>query len=768
MRFSSPLPAEEELGDRPFLAVLAEIRRALLDHALDDGLHLAAHLLANAFAPAHVEMWLADQTPSSGELGRAGGLELVPALRLRAAAGSGHSPAAAAQDMPEGGFAPSAPLAPRHPDPIVEDIAAIRRPIVLAEVANDTLAQAWLAAASPAIPWLGALAAYPLQVRGQFLGALVVGTTRPPGPEHLAVLEAAADHCALAAEHDHLLSYSRGQEALAQTVVRHAPVAVAVLTGPDHIFTLANPAFAQLLGVEQSLRGRRLEDVVAGADRLPDGFRLDAVYLTGEPQAMIELPIHLDRGLTYWNVTSSPLPGRIAHHVGGVLVAAVEVTHQVLERQRALEAAAVAEERLGQMMALHATSLAVSSQLGADPRELLADILRRSITLLDARAGAIYVYDRRAGALEAIVCQGLRGDYVGSRIRVGEGLAGQVARTGQGLLVDDIRLYPASPAIYAGEAISAVVAAPLIYRGRVVGVLEVLDDADRRTFTRDDLWLLELFAAPAAQAIENARTYVELERAYQAQRELDRLKDDFIATASHELRTPLTGVQGFLDLLLEYPGSRDEPLALEFLQKAAESAAEMAELTERLLETSRLDTGRVELRREPVRLWTLVDEVLRAQADALAGSTSHTLVADVPMDASVWADPDRLKEVLDNLVGNAIKYSPRGGTVRVTGAIETASATAGYAIITVSDQGIGIAPAERHRLFERFSRLDAARSSQIRGTGLGLYICRQLIQAMGGSIWLQESAPGRGSAFAVALPLVALTDPTDLDGPSAA
>jgi signal transduction histidine kinase len=746
------------------LADLAEIRRALLDHALDDGLQAAAQLLANACAPAHVEVWLADQTPSTGELSRAGGLELVPTLRLRAAAGSGHS-LSTAQSASESGIASSAQLASRHPDPIVEDIAAIRRPLVLAEVAHNTLAHAWLAAASPAIPWLGALAAYPLQVRGQFLGALVLGSTRSLGPEHLAVLEATADLCALATEHDCLLSYSRSQEALAQTVVHQAPVAVAVLAGPDHVFTLVNPAFAQLLGVEQSVRGRRLEDVVAGADQLRESLRLDAVYLTGEPQAMIELPIHLGRGLTYWNVTSAPLPRRIDRHVGGVLVAAVDVTYQVLERQRALEAAAVAEERLSQMMALHATSLAVSSQLGADPRELLADILRRSITLLEARAGAVYVRDRRTDELEAIVCHGLRGDYVGRRIRGGEGLASQVAHTGQGLRVDDIRLYSASPAIYAGEAISAVVAAPLICHGRAVGVLEVLDDADRRTFTRDDLRLLELFAAPAAQAIENARTYVALERAYQAQRELDRFKDDFIATASHELRTPLTGVQGFLDLLLEYPGSRDEPLALEFLQKAAESAAEMAELTERLLETSRLDTGSVELRREPVHLRTLVDELLHAQADTAAIRPAHTLVADVPVAMWVWADPDRLREVLGNLVGNAIKYSPRGGTVRVAGATEAAGPTAGYAITTVSDQGIGIAPSERHRLFERFSRLDAARSSQIRGTGLGLYICRQLIQAMGGSIWLQESALGRGSTFAVALPLVAPTDHVD---PSAA
>jgi signal transduction histidine kinase len=795
----------------PSLArALAGIRRALLDRGLDEGLRATAQTLAAALAPAAVEVWLADQTQWIGEAGRAGGQELFPLLRLHAVACPG-TPAATA-------VLPAA----RPPDALIEDVAATRRAVVLleAEAAAHPLARAWLAVARPDGLSLGTCAAYPLQVRGQFLGVLAVGTATALGVEQLAMLEAVADQCALAAEHGRLLSYSRGQEALAQLVVRHAPMAVAALTGPPYAFALANPAFAQLLGVEESLVGQPLDAVIPeAAGRVREGLRLDAVIASGEPQAMIELPIHLDRGLTYWNVTCSPLAGRRMGRTGraGVLVAAVDVTRQVLERQRALEAVEVAQERLGQMMALHATSLAVASQLGADPRALLDDILRRSIALLDARAGIVYVVHRRAGELEAIVCQGLRGDYVGSRVRIGEGLTGQVARTGQGLVVDDIRLSPVSPAIYAGEAVSAVIAVPLIHHGRVVGVLDVLDDADRRTFSSDDLWLLELFAAQAAQAIENARTYVTLERAYRAQRELDRLKDDFIATASHELRTPLTGVQGFLELLRDYPGSRDEPLAAEFLSKAAESAEELAELTERLLETSQLDAGQVELQLEPVHLHGAVEQVLRARSgvQAWAGS-GHELVCEVPAEIYIRADRNRLAEVLDNLIGNAIKYSPQGGVVRIScafepgggarepGAADVAGApseeasvslaavpladrptaeldalvgpdtpagpsqarvaavpplavggTPGYVVVTVSDQGMGIPTQERERLFERFARLDAARSSQIRGTGLGLHICRQLVEAMGGSIWLQESATGQGSTFAFALPLAA-------------
>ncbi|HLZ21849.1 MAG TPA: GAF domain-containing protein [Ktedonobacterales bacterium] len=791
----------------PLVSVLPAMRAALLNVALDDALRAVAEALAGALSPAVVQIWIADPIPWTSEQGRVGGLELFPTLRLRALAHAGTN------TLTDNGLdAHSSDTTSRlsaRPDALIEEVMTTRNATVLVAADDHPLAADWVLRlppapdAAPVAPRLGTLAAYPLRARGQFLGVFAVGTGQRLAVRHLAVLAELADLAALAADRDRLLSYSRSQEALAQTVVRHAPVAVAVLTGHDHVFALTNPAFNLLLGLESEIQlsGCRLQDAIPGrAQSFIASLRLDAVYAGGEPQAMLELPIHLDRGMTYWNVTSSPLPG-VSTGVGGVLVAAVDVTRQVLARQRAQEAAEVAQERIGQMMTLHATSLAVASQLGADPRELLDDILMRSISLLEAHAGTVYVRDPRRDDLEVIVCQGLRGDYIGSRIRVGEGLAGRVALTGQGLLVDDYRAHPFRAAIYDDEDFSAVIAVPLIQRGQVIGVLDVLDDAERRVFTEDDLWLLDLFAAQAAQAIENARTYVELDHAYRKQRELDRMKDDFIATASHELRTPLTGVQGFLDLLLEYPGSRDEPLALDFLTKAVDSAQELAEISERVLHTSRLDTGRIELHLGPVRLATVVEETLRSFRELRqAQGGGHELLAEVPPELYVQADLGRLKEVLDNLVGNAIKYSPRGGQVLVRCALAAfdeierahisgslgarpiedrptmvlphvtdqtpdpennplaplphvvaAAAQQPFLVITVSDEGMGIPANEAGQLFGRFARMESARTSQIRGTGLGLYICRQMVRAMGGDVWLERSEPGHGSIFAVAL-----------------
>ncbi|MGZ3581256.1 MAG: GAF domain-containing protein [Ktedonobacterales bacterium] len=807
----------------PLALALPTLRHALLNRPLDEAARILAEGFVAALAPATAQVWIADPAPWSQQQ-RSGAQELAPRLRPYAIA----TATTRADEPASSPIGSSAGVAvPRH-DALIDEVATTRRAVILFDAAISPQTSIWNALGGPdsaAAPCT--LTAYPLLARGQFLGVLALATRTRLVVRQLATLEELADLLALAADRDKLLSYSRSQEALAQTVVRHAPVAVAVLTMPDHVLALANPAFALLLGIEDqpNLIGRRLEDVVhERASSLAATLRLDAIYQGGEPQAMIELPIHHnERGMTYWNVTSSPLPG-LSTSVGGVLVAAVDVTRQVIARHRAQEVAEVAQERIGQMMTLHATSLAVASQLGADPRELLTDILRRSVVLLNARAGTVYVRDPQYDELEVVVCQGLRGDYTGSRIRVGDGLAGRVALTGQGLIVDDYRAYPFRAAIYDDEDFSAMIAVPLIHRGRVVGVLDVLDDAQRRTFSDDDLWLLDLFAAQAAQAIENARTYVELERAYQQQRELDRMKDDFIATASHELRTPLTGVQGFLELLLDYPGSRDEPVALDFLQKASNSALELAEISERLLQTSRLDTGHIELHVSDVRLAMVVEDALRTfQSLHHAQGHSHELLAEVPPALSVRADIGRLREVLDNLVGNAIKYSPRGGHVIVrcvstppgpdalplllgapttipgaispsgaplhrlsggpamAGAIEerptvvlphltpqaidpehdpsapqpsvlTAAQRQPFVVVYVGDEGMGIPDEERGRLFGRFARLDSARSSQIRGTGLGLYICRQIMRAMGGDVWLHTSVPGSGSTFAFALP----------------
>ena len=810
----------------PLLSSMPAMRAALLNRSLDDALRIAGAHLAASLAPCVLQVWIAEPAVWSGPNEQIGGLELFPTLRLRVSVTATAVTAprlGAVSDGPATDQLPPGVTISREPaatDPLIEEVAVARRPIVLYAPDERGVAAPWFARLPDHLPDVaemsaedvegaegpGTLLGLPLRARGQFLGVVALVTRQRLAQRQLTALDELSDLVALAADRDRLLSYSRTQEALAQTMVRHAPVAMALLTGSDHVVALANPTFFDLLGVDDTslALGYPLRTILSeSATRFSSMLRLDAVYHGSEPQAMIELPVPLGRGVTYWNVTTSPVIGE-GGVIGGVLVAAVDVTRQVISRYRAQEAAEVAQERIAQMLALHATTLDTASQVGDDPRNLLGSILRRAITLLSAQAGVIYARGRHGAELEVALSEGLRRDYTGTRIRIGEGLAGQVAQSGQGARIDDYRAYPGHSALYDDETVTAILSVPLVHHGQVIGVVDVLDDAERRAFTDDDLWLLELFAAQAAQAMENARMYGELESAYRKQRELDRLKDDFIATASHELRTPLTVVQGYLELLRDTPVAQDDEIVGTFLNRAAESADDLANVADRLLQTSRLDAGRQELHVTPVRLAHVIDESLRSfRALQDAQGKTHELTMDAPDDVYALADLGRLKETLDNLISNAIKYSPNGGRVRVlwsparfTGtdadieeqptmrltlppnlsqpdadapddsdpgapaqAVVAAARARPYHVIYVCDDGIGIPAEERMRLFGRFSRLDSARQSQIRGVGLGLYICRQTLRAMGGDIWLSESAPGQGSVFAFTLPAAEPTRP---------
>ena len=233
----------------------------------------------------------------------------------------------------------------------------------------------------------------------------------------------------------------------------------------------------------------------------------------------------------------------------------------------------------------------------------------------------------------------------------------------------------------------------------------------------------------------------------------EQLKDEFLSIAAHELRTPLAVLQGFAQTLLVQTarGKGQELLEwqLEALESIDQATARLVELTEDLLDVTRLQAGRLALHLEPTDLVALTRRVVTRLQLTTEHHTIALMAPGEPLVAQV--DPRRLEQVLSNLIGNAIKYSPAGGSIEVTiGAQEQAQ----EAHLGVSDHGIGI-PAQQHQLvFGRFARADNARAYGIGGTGLGLYLCRELVDRQGGRIWF-ESVEGQGSTFFVALPLAA-------------
>ncbi len=244
-------------------------------------------------------------------------------------------------------------------------------------------------------------------------------------------------------------------------------------------------------------------------------------------------------------------------------------------------------------------------------------------------------------------------------------------------------------------------------------------------------------------AVERARLVVQ-------ERELRQRESAFVATASHELRTPLHSIRGFTRLLLD-PKEPDPATQKEFLTYIDEQSERLSQLVNDLWDVAKIDAGRLELRKEPLAL----EELVRSTADqfrTVAEKTSVTIETDLPSGLpAVEADKEHLGQVLTNLVDNAIKFSQGGGagTVTIRARIEGSEL-----VLSVQDRGIGIPEEALPHLFERFYQVDRSSTREHGGTGLGLYISKQIVEAHGGRIWV-DSEPGKGAMFHVALPSVA-------------
>jgi signal transduction histidine kinase len=227
--------------------------------------------------------------------------------------------------------------------------------------------------------------------------------------------------------------------------------------------------------------------------------------------------------------------------------------------------------------------------------------------------------------------------------------------------------------------------------------------------------------------------------------EIDRLKDEFVSSISHELRTPLTSIAGYVELLQE---EEEDPQKLDHLAIVRRNSERLLALVSDLLFAARLQYGRLELERSPVDLRRLVEQCVEsARPRAVAAAVHLDLDLDVDDVPDIVGEPAKLAQLFDNLVSNAIKFTPRDGHVSVR-----LRAHPELIRIEVSDTGIGIPDRERERLFERFFRAQSALDRQIQGTGLGLYISKAIVDAHSGRIGV-DSVPGEGTTFVVELPV---------------
>jgi signal transduction histidine kinase len=245
--------------------------------------------------------------------------------------------------------------------------------------------------------------------------------------------------------------------------------------------------------------------------------------------------------------------------------------------------------------------------------------------------------------------------------------------------------------------------------------------------------------------------------------QLDALKDQFITSVNHELRTPLMTMKGYLSLLTDTRVQAPAEKRLDMLTRANRSCESLVYLVQGILDTRRIDQEASNFTPEAISVQQAMQAALRLIDPREADPAERQMVVDVPDDLMIWGESVRLQQILTNLVSNAIKYSSAGTPIfiRARAVIERTGRLIGarhggqpMVEITVQDQGFGIPLEQQDLLFRRFVRLPRDIASTVRGTGLGLYLCRVFSEAMGGVIWVESTGePGEGSTFHVRLPV---------------
>jgi len=292
-------------------------------------------------------------------------------------------------------------------------------------------------------------------------------------------------------------------------------------------------------------------------------------------------------------------------------------------------------------------------------------------------------------------------------------------------------------ALVAPDSRSTRLVAPLKQAGNIIGALVVESEAP---FAETSVQFLTRLAARAAIAIENAHLYQAVQQANLA-------KSKFVSVVSHELRIPMTSIKGYTDLLLQGVTGPVSEQQLSFLQIIRNNVERMAELVSDLADISRIETGRLKLEPAMISLREYVDETIQRLLPRLEEKKQKVeidIAGDLP---AVYADSNRLVQVLTNLVSNANKYTPEGGKIRLRTRLEEV-----FVRVEVIDNGIGVAPEDQARLFSQFFRSEDPRVRDQQGWGLGLNLTKRLVELMGGKIEAQ-SVPGKGSNFWFTLPI---------------
>jgi len=405
---------------------------------------------------------------------------------------------------------------------------------------------------------------------------------------------------------------------------------------------------------------------------------------------------------------------------------------------------------VGELKALGEIGQAISSTL--DLQTVLSTIVARATQLAGVDAGVIYEYDEQREVFEPRATERLDADIVqmlvATPVRKGQGATGRLAEVSEPIQLADLRdIAEQIPVrdLLLRAGYRALLAVPLVREDHLIGGLTVF----RKTpgeFAREVVELLETFATQSALAIQNARLFLEIEDKSRQLEAASQHKSEFLANMSHELRTPLNAIIGFSEVLMEHMFGELNEKQDEYLQDIYASGQHLLSLINDILDLSKIEAGRMELEPADFDLPSAIDNALTLVRER-AGRREITLGRTLDKRlGTVRADERKIKQVLLNLLSNALKFTPEGGRIDVSAHLHDDVAEIG-----VSDTGVGIAPEDQEAVFEEFRQVGTA-DKKVGGTGLGLALSRKFIELHGGRIWV-KSQVAVGSTFTFTLPL---------------
>lgn len=408
----------------------------------------------------------------------------------------------------------------------------------------------------------------------------------------------------------------------------------------------------------------------------------------------------------------------------------------------------------------------------ADPEIVYRAAARAAAGLLGVELATLWLLEEDSLVLRAVAGRETPAALRGERLAAHEGLGALLLRSRrlvEGPEVAEERAWRDRPWVV-DEGLRAFAAAPLVWGDAVSGILAVFRKSPRLTtpLERD---LLSFLAAQAAAAVETVRLFTSVERhradlealvrerTRQAEEAL-RVRSQFLANVSHELRTPVQAILGFADLLGQPGAERLTGRQAEFLENIGESARHLQDLIRNVLDLARLEAGRLGLALDSFPLLEAVRESIR-HLQGMARKKGIRVQLDAAPDVErIEADLGKVRQVLYNLLSNALKFTPEGGTVRVevtardleAGGSGPGDRWARYFEIRVEDTGIGIDSRDLPRLFQPFVTLHGSAPAEAASSGLGLNLTKQLVELHGGTIWAESPGPGHGATFTVLLP----------------